>query len=301
MVPSTRQRFLRFASGLALALAFWSGFGVARADTPKRLERNQEGKLVCESTTECNGCGDEQVCRDVDGFDEYCAYPDVTYDSGERHTGELLCCESNEDCARLLDTDSARCVRDALEATSSGFCVSSEVQTCTALDGTVSLDVLRERTRKCLASSMTSVGQSWAKGDCDEDGVINAEDRCPCEGCEMSALCSERGCPAMPGDAGMPDASSGPDGGPHDAGSLDDAALAEPDAQPEPEPGPKQDAAGGIPMDASRSPGASEDSPGAATFTGDGGCRASGGRAPPGLAPSLILLALLTLRQGRRR
>src|SRR5690606_18336548 len=69
---------------------------------------------------------------------------------------------------------------------------------------------------RCLdpdAGFDTTFAQALAAGDCDDDGVRNAADLCPCEA--ASPLGSMLGCPGTRPDAGIGDAST------HDATTGD--------------------------------------------------------------------------------
>jgi MYXO-CTERM domain-containing protein len=196
--------------------------------------------------------------------------------------GEVFCCTSDADCGGL-DGVPGTCdfIRDGISVCSwpevFDFC------------GGETTDLTRDAVVNCVKLSVDGDAPvDWAKGDCDEDGIYNDVDECPCEAGDGCFFEPDAGVPDAGWDAGIDDFDAGIDD--FDAGVVEvDAGPVEPppppperDAGPEPPPG----------MDAGY------DTTGV-SFTGDGGCSVSSTEQTS--APWLVALALLGLVARRRR
>lgn len=124
---------------------------------------------------------------------------------------EVLCCESAEECG-ARDGTAGAC--STLLGLTLGVCTYPGVfDFCASDDG-----VLENRLAPCLRPPVGSEGGvgRWVDGDCDEDGVRNKDDCCPCDP-DPACLCPDDPDPHT-------DAGSGSDGG----SSTSDAATIDP-------------------------------------------------------------------------
>jgi len=218
---------------------------------------------------------------------------------------EAFCCDTRTDCPVSSAGSTRECTTvTGLPDGAPGVCVDTSKNWCVADPGS-SIDPLT--LRQCLTPTTAVVGAtlSWDTGDCDQDGVANAEDPCPCR--PAPADSAIRGCPDLIADAGVLDGGPPVDAGSADSGPLDAGLPSDDAGLPSEDAGPAVDDSGvaptpdtGITSDGDASTTPSEDAGGSTgSFTGAGGCALSQGRS--GTEAFALGFALLGLVWRRRR